>query len=249
MSAGKKKGTKAGKSQIERFAIPNPETCDLTDENYLFKCALRNEYQQFCGALDAPKETHPLAAFLIEKNLFNKRDSFNKSVFDLASLIGNKEFLKAILERTNEKEKLNDENVLNLREPLKSKQYTMNYMHNACVWNRFDVVKFLVEQDKIILDPDLSESDLNGTGQELHLSSISTASIQQNNKMNQNANMKTLGSILLKSKNKYGETPKDLAKRYNHADLIAYLSFAGLNELFFLIFKLFISKFRSLMRL
>ena len=228
MSAKGKKNSKP-KNASEKYLPPDVQTLDLTDESFLFKCALKNEFQSVCGAFDMPKEVHPLAAFIIEKNLFNIRDPYHRTVFDLACLVGSRDFLKAILERTAEKEKLNDESILNLREPLKLR-HAYNYMHYACIWNRYDVVKFLFEQDKLIQDPELSELEAVGSAanqSQIQLSSTSHASMIANNKNQATSNMKPLGSFLLRSKTKYGETPIDLAKRYKHHHLVEYLTFAG----------------------
>ncbi len=236
MSAKAKKGSKA-KNATERYAAPDPESLDLTDEAYMFKCALGNDYQSFCGAFDSTaKEVHPLAAIILEKNLFNTRDVYRKSVFDLACLCGNREFLRAIMERTAEKEKFCEETVLNLREPLKQAKHGYNFMHYACVWNRLDVVKFLVEQDKMIVDPELviesDQAELGGGGLNVSMTSVSSTSVAQkkeNSKESAQAilSMRTLGSVLLRSKNRNGETPRAIARRYKHQQLVDYLIFAG----------------------
>lgn len=229
MSAKKKPAGK-GKPTIDRYPAPDPESLDLTDERIVFKAALSNDYQSVCGAFDqSNKELHPLAALIIEKGLLNARDEYNKSVFDLASLMSNKEFLKAFLDRANtDKDKLNDEQLFSLRDPLKADKHGYNYMHYACVWNRLEVVKFLYEQDKLIIDPELSDAELGIGGQGGLGATISNASLSSNNKNALQAVMKTLGSLLLRTRNKYGETPLDLAKRYKHQALVDYLMFAGI---------------------
>jgi ankyrin repeat protein len=246
MSAKAKKGSKA-KNAMEKYPAPDPETLDLTDETYMFKCALGNDYQNLCGAFDATtKEIHPLAAFILEKNLFNTRDVYHKSVFDLACLCGNKEFMRAVLERTAEKEKLSEETVLNLREPLKQTKHGYNYMHYACIWNRMDVVKFLVEQDKMIIDPEFESDQPDGLNNTLtSASSGSMTQKKENSKESAQAilSMKTLGSILLRSHTRNGETPRALAKRYKHQELVDYLIFAGNfipNFIFSICFKKYI---------
>lgn len=211
MSA-KKKSQKQSKDTFERFAAPEIEIENIND-NYLFDCALSNTYQTICGAFDAKE--HPLATLIVERNLFNKRDAYGKTVLDLAAFCGNKEFIKAILDRSNEKL---DDNVLNLRHQLKS-GYTC--MHFACIWNQEDVVKYLAEHSKLIVDPFSDHGDLF---------SASSATMQQATSLKSqvtNPHMKTLGCLLLRTKTKEGETPKDLAKRYGHSNLVEYLDYAG----------------------
>jgi ankyrin repeat protein len=238
MSAKAKKGSKP-KNAMEKFTPPDLETLDLTDTAYVFKSAMANDYQGLCGAFDAAtKEPHPLAAFILEHNLLNARDPYHKTVFDLACLCGSKEFLRAVLERTGEKEKFSDETVLSLREPLKQAKHGYNYMHYACVWNRLDLVKLLVDQDKMITDPSLiTESDLMLEGGSVTGSSASLVTTggggggKKDPKESALAllSMKTLGSLLLRSKTRNGETPRALAKRYKHNELVEYLIFAGMN--------------------
>jgi ankyrin repeat protein len=212
MSA-KKKSLKGSKDAFEKF--PPPEIDVLTlDDNYLFNCSLKNNYQEVCGAFDAKE--HQLATFVIERDLFNKRDGYGRTVFDLAAYVGNKEFIKAILDRSNDKI---DENVFNLKHQLRhSNPY--NFMHLACIWGREDLVRFLVENQKQLMDPSLEHNEL---------SSVSTATMQSaRSALNVNPNLKTLGSILLRTKTKAGESPKDLAIRYDHKSLVDYLNYAGL---------------------
>lgn len=58
-------------------------------------------YQLPKGALDATN--HPITKYIIEERLFYKRNEEGKTAFDLAAMIGHREFLKAILERIGEK--------------------------------------------------------------------------------------------------------------------------------------------------
>lgn len=210
MSA-KKKTKKQSKDLFERFPPPEIDIQSI-DENYLFECSLSNNYQPICGAFDVKE--HPLASFVIEKNLFNKRDEFGKTVFDLAAYCGNKEFIKAILDRTNEKERI-DENVLNLRNQLRPDKNAYNFMHFACIWNQKELVKYLAEHTKLIVDPGLEHSDFG---------SISSLNMKS---QIANTRVKTIGSVLLRTKAKTGETPKELAKRYGHMSLVEYLDYAG----------------------
>lgn len=208
-----KKRSLKQKDAFERFSPPEIDV-ETLDENYLFECALSNTYQQFCGAFDA--KDHLLANYIVERNLFNKRDAYGKTVLDLASYCGNKEFIKAVFDRTNEKEKI-DENVLNLKQQLKpSNRY--NFMHLACIWNHEALVKYFAEHPKLIVDPSLDQNELN---------SMSAATIQSVKSLITNPMFKTLGSVLLRSKTKTGESPKDLAKRYGHNNIVEYLQYAG----------------------
>lgn len=203
----KKSNVKGSKDAGEKY--PPPEIDVLTlDDNYMFKCSLNNEYQAICGAFDAKE--HPLASFIVEKNMFNRRNEYGKTPFDLASLIGNKDFIRTILQRTDDKL---DENIFSLRNQLKPSN-AYNFMHYACIWGRLELVKFLVDQSKLIADPSIDAPDPvpAAPGAKNQAPIIPT---------------KTLGSILLKSKTKNGETPKDLAKRYNHTELIEFLEYAG----------------------
>lgn len=214
MSA-KKKSQKQSKDTFERFAAPEIEI-DSVKDTFLFECSLANNYQTICGAFDVKE--HPLATLIVEKNLFNKRDAFGKTVFDLAAYCGNKEFIKAILDRSNEKI---DDNVLNLRHQLKSSSSGYNFMHLACIWNQEPLVKYLAEHSKLIVDPFAEQGDLFST---------SATTIPQSTSVRSqvaNPHMKTLGCVLLRAKTKTGETPKDLAKRYGHASLVEYLEYAG----------------------
>lgn len=214
----KKKSNKNSKEAIERFSPPDIETLTL-DENFLFKCALKNYYQPICGAFDVKE--HALATYITENKLFEKRDEHGKTAFDLAAQIGNKEFIRNILIRTDEKI---DENVFNLRNLLKPTN-SYNFLHYACIWGRLDLVKFLIEQQKLILDPLIDDFMSN-----------SNATMQSTKSNSSNPNMKTLGSALLRSKSKTGETPRDLAIRYNHHELVEYLNFAGKFKKNYLIF-------------
>lgn len=206
----KKKNTKNSKELIERFSPPDIETLVL-DDNFLFKCALKNEYQSICGAFDVKE--HPLATYITENKLFDKRDEYGKTAFDLAAQIGNKDFIRTILLRTDEKI---DENVFNLRNLIKPVN-PYNFFHYACIWGRFDLVKFLIDQQKLIIDPLIDDFMSN-----------SSATMQSTKSNASNQNLKTLGSVLLRSRTKTGETPRDLAIRYNHHQLVEYLNFAGM---------------------
>ena len=211
MSA-KKKSVKNSKDVIEKFPVPDIESLKL-DENLVFESAMRNEYATICGALDA--KDHPLTTFLVEKNLLNKRDEFGKSAFDLAACLGNKDFIRTILERTGDKL---DENAFNLRAFLKPSN-SYNFMHFACIWGHLELCKYLIDNQKQIAEISM-ENDLN---------SSSTMTIQSNK--GAQVGTKSLGSILLKMRTKSGETPKDLAIRYNHQDLVEFLVFAGLHKI------------------
>ena len=205
----KKKGKNA-KDQIQLFPPPDIETLVL-DENIVFDCALKNDYATICGAFDAKE--HPLAAYIVEKNLLNKRNEQGKTPFDLAILAGNKEFLKAMLERSGEKL---DENVWNLRAQLKPTN-AYNFFHYACIWGHLDICKLLIESSKLVIDPSV----------ELPVDSNTTVAGQTSKKDSNLAFMKTIGNVLLRTKTKTGETPKQLAKRYQHQALVDYLTFAG----------------------
>ncbi|CAF0857118.1 unnamed protein product [Brachionus calyciflorus] len=212
----KKKSNKNSKEVIERYPPPDIESLIL-DDNIIFKSALNNDYQTICGAYDAKE--HPLVTFINEHKLFDKKNEYGKNAFDLAALIGNKEFIRTILLRTDEKI---DENVFSLKNLLKPSN-SYNFMHYACIWGRLELVKFLVEHQKLMLDPVIENSDLL---------SNSNMTIQTSKSSSANSNMKTLGSILLRSKTKTGETPRDLAKRYNHEDLLEYLNYAEKRQSF-----------------
>ncbi|RNA38954.1 Ankyrin repeat domain-containing 45 [Brachionus plicatilis] len=210
----KKKNNKISKEAIERFSPPDIETLAL-DENFVLQCALKNEYQSICGAFDAKE--HPLASFIAENKLFDRRDEHGKTAFDLAAQMGNKEFIRAILLRTDEKI---DENVFNLRGLLKPAN-SYNFLHYACIWGRLDLVKFLIEQQKLILDPSIDDFVSN-----------SNATMQSTKSSSSNPNLRTLGSALLRSKTKTGETPRDLTIRYNHHQLLEYLNYAEKRQTF-----------------
>jgi len=201
MSA-KKKNAKGAPGGIEKFPPPEIENLKY-DENYMFDCSLTNEYKIVCGAFDAKE--HPLATYVIENNLLNKRDENGKTCFDLAAYLGNKDFIRTILERTNDRL---DENMFNLRGQIKANN-SYNFMHYACIWGRLELCKYLVDSLKMIVDPavDVSQIDPKSLNSPLY--------------------SKTLGSILLRTKTRGGETPKNLAKRYEHHDLVAYLNYAG----------------------
>ena len=214
-TSGQKKKAKAGKDQLQTF--PPPELDMLTvDESFVLNAALSNDYATICGAFDAKE--HPLATFIAEKGLLNKRNECGKSPFDLAACVGNKDFLKCLLERQGDRL---DESVWNLREQLNSARISYNFLHYACIWGYLDIVKLLIEQSKLILDPDLNEADL--------AAQQSTGQQQGGNKKDQinSAFMRTLSSVLLRSRARTGETPKQLAMRYEHHDIVDYLNFAG----------------------
>lgn len=168
----KKKGTKA--QNIETFPAPSLDI-ELY-KNFVHDCALKNDFQTICGAYDAKE--HPLALYITNENLFNKRDDLCKTPLDMAACVGSFEFLKALLERV---EKLTPE----LLDFKNTNSNGYNCLHYACVWGRANICKVLI------------------------------------------FNSGTVGSLLLKSKTVYNETPKDLAKRYNHANIVEFLNFAG----------------------
>ena len=89
-------------------------------------------------------------------------------------------------------------------------------MHYACVWGRVDLCKFLIDFSKPITDP--TE----------HISEVaSTINVKDKDK----ANLKPMGSILLKLRTKKtNETPLDLARRYKHTELIEFLNYAGIQN-------------------
>ncbi len=205
MSAKPKKGKPS--VVAEKFIPPDLESIEM-NEDILFKAALNNDYATICGALDA--KDHPLTAYMFENNLFNKRDLFGKSVFDLAAYLGNKEFIRLILERLGDKL---DETAFSIKQALNINN-NYNFMHYACVWGRVDVCKFLIDFSKPIADP---TEPLN--------------EMATNAKEKEKANLKPIGSILLKLRTKKTkETPLDIAKRYNHVELVAFLTYAGMNE-------------------
>jgi hypothetical protein len=210
-----------GKTQKldEKFPPPDIESLQL-DDDFLFRSALQNDYPIICGAFDAKE--HPLALFLIENGLFNKRNELGKTVFDLAAKLGHRDFIRTILDRTNDKI---DELAFNLRIQLKQKLAPYNFMHYACIWNRYDLVKYLAEHPKLIIDPNLDSST------EMTALTMNTTGAGGNKNQQQllasNPYAKTLGSILLRSRTKTGERPLDLAKRYKYYDLAAYLDYAG----------------------
>ena len=213
MSA-KKKSVKNSKDVLDKFPVPDMETLKL-DESFVFECALKNEYQTICGALDA--KDNPLTAFIIEKNLMNKRDEFGRSVFDLAACLGNKDFIRTLLERSGDKL---DDNAFNVRGLIRPNN-PYNFMHFACIWGHLELCKYLIDNQKQIMDFSDNQNDFNS----------SSSMTIQSNKGNA-VPTKSLGTFLLKIKAKTGETPKELAKRYNHHELVDYLNFAGLLFLF-----------------
>lgn len=83
MSAKPKKGKPS--VVAEKFLPPDVENLEMT-EDILFNAALNNDYSTICGALDAKE--HPLTAYMIENNVFNKRNEFGKSFCDLAAYLG-----------------------------------------------------------------------------------------------------------------------------------------------------------------
>jgi ankyrin repeat protein len=210
-------GGKAQKSD-EKFPPPDIESLQL-DDDFLFRSALQNDYATICGAFDAKE--HPLALYLVEKSLFNKRNEFGKTVFDLAAKLGHRDFIRTILDRTNDKI---DELVFSLRTQLKQKSAPYNFMHYACIWNRYDLVKYLAEHPKLIIDPNLDSSTEIAA---LTMTAIGGGNKNQQQLLASNPYAKTLGSILLRSKAKTGERPLDMAKRYNYHDLVVYLDYAG----------------------
>lgn len=209
MSAKPKKGKPS--VVAEKFLPPDVENLEMT-EDILFNAALNNDYSTICGALDAKE--HPLTTYMIENNVFNKRNEFGKSFCDLAAYLGNKDFIRLILERTNDKL---DENTFSLKQTL-SVNNNYNFMHYACIWGRTDLCKFLIDYSKPIADPTDPSSELSST---------------TNTKDKDKANLKPIGSILLKLRTKKtNETPLDLAKRYNHKELIEFLTYAEKRQTF-----------------
>jgi hypothetical protein len=245
------------KEAIERFSAPDTANINY-DENILFECAMTNNYQLICGAFDAKGE-NPLASYIIEKDLFNKRNQHGKTVnsiffiqlsnffyynlfmiyfflyyiqaLDLAAYCNHKDFIRTILERSNEK--LN-ENVLNLKE-LIGNTSALNFMHYACIWGSFDVCCYLAELPILMNEP-VNETLANQQQQheqQPQSTDISKTSNLDTNKTN--SNMKTIGSILLRQRTRSGETPKELAKRYNHENIAIYLEYSGYFEILVLL--------------
>lgn len=202
MSANKKKNPKSGPGGIEKFPPPEIENLKY-DENYMFECALANDYKNVCGAFDAKE--HPLAAYVIENGLLNRRNANGKTCFDLSAYLGNKDFMRTILERTSDRL---DENAFNLRAQIKASN-SYNFMHYACIWGRLELCKYLVESQKMIVDPAIDITQIEPKNFTLPIYN------------------KTLGSVLLRTKTRTGETPKSLAKRYEHHELVNYLNYAG----------------------
>lgn len=204
---------KKGKTSVvaEKFLAPDVETLEM-NEDILFRAAQTNDYATICGALDA--KDHPLTAYMFENNLFNKRNEFGKSFCDLAAYLGNKDFIRLILERMGDKL---DESTFSTKQALHiSNNY--NFMHYACVWGKVDLCKFLIDSSKPIADPTDPNSEVAST---------------TNTKDKDKANLKPMGSILLKLKTKKTqETPLDLARRYNHTELIEFLTYAEKRQMF-----------------
>jgi ankyrin repeat protein len=198
MSSAKKKPNK-GAASVEKFPAPDIENL-VYDENYMFDCGLKNEYKNICGALDSKE--HPLSTYVIENGLLNKRDDMGKTCFDLAAFLGNKDFIRTILERTGDRL---DETIFNFRDQINAKN-SYNFVHYACIWGRLDLCKYLIDSQKLIVDPSVDVSQLEPKTLPLY--------------------QKTLGSILLAAKAKTGETPIMLAKRYEHESLVEYLTVA-----------------------
>lgn len=204
MSSAKKKPNK-GAVSVEKFSPPDIENL-VYDENYTIECGLKNEYKNICGALDAKE--HPLSTYVIENGLLNKRDVMGKTCFDLASYLGNKDFIRTILERTGERL---DETMFGFRDQINA-QNSYNFLHYACIWGRLDLCKYLIDSQKLIVDPALDISQLDPKTLPLY--------------------QKTLGSILLVAKTKTGETPIMLAERYEHESLVEYLKIAEKRQSF-----------------
>lgn len=203
---------KKGKPSVvgEKFLPPDVENLEL-EEEILFNASLSNDYSTICGALDA--KDHPLTLYMIENNLFNKRDQYGKNFIDLAAYLGNKDFIRLILERAGDKL---DEATFNLKQLL-SPTNNYNFMHYACVWGRVDLVKFFVDLPKPIADPTDPQSEVVAAS---------------NPKDKDKGNLKPMGSILLKLKTKTGETPLMLATRYKHLEIIEFLTFAEKRQAF-----------------
>lgn len=205
MSAKPKKGKPS--TVAEKFLPPDVETLEM-HENVLFDASLSNDYSTICGAIDA--KDHPLTLYMIENNLFNKRNEFGKTFCDLAAYLGNKDFIRLLLERQGDKL---DDTVFNLKQIL-SPTNNYNFLHYACIWGRLDLCKFLIDNSKLITDP-FDASDVSST-----------------TNAKDKSNMKQLGSVLLKIKTKAGETPLDLALRYNHVEMIEFLKYAEKRQQF-----------------
>ena len=225
MSALKKKGAKAGKEAVEKFTPPPIENLVL-EENILFDASLRNDYQMICGAIDAGN--HPLAAYLLEQGLLNKRNNNGKTAFDLAATLGNKDFIRTLIERMGEKP--DDINApFNLKQLIKpTNPYC--FIHYACIWGHLDLCKMLIENTKLVTDPSVEENEFNSKSIETFKSNKTNTNAANANASNLNA--KTLSSVLLRSRCKTGETPLQLAQRYNHIELVEYLKYAEKRQFF-----------------
>jgi hypothetical protein len=127
----KKKGAKG--KDIEIFPPP-PLDIELHPD-IVSECALKNDYQTICGAFDAKE--HPLASYITTESLFNKRNEFSKTPFDMAACVGNYEFLKVMLERID---KITPE-ILDFK---KTNTNGYNCLHYACIWGRVNICKVLV---------------------------------------------------------------------------------------------------------
>jgi ankyrin repeat protein len=204
MSAKPKKGKPS--VTAEKFLPPDMEAIEL-HEDILFNAALNNDYTTICGALDA--KDHPLTTYMIENNLFNKRNKYGKNFADLSANLGNKEFIRLMLERLGDRV---DENAFNLKAML-SLNNSYNFMHYACIWGQTELVKFLVDYAKMIADPTDPQYE----------------SISMTNTKDKNSNLKPIGSVLLKLRTRETkETPLMLAERYKHQELVEFLNYAGL---------------------
>ena len=207
------------KQQVsERFAAPSIEALGELNDTLLLCMAKQDDYASVCGAYDAKE--HALASYVNEQRLFNKRDEYGKSAFDLAAQLGHKNFVKHVLERTGDRI---DESTFDIRRQLKPGN-VYNWMHHACVWNRLDLVKFLCNHAKLIADPATYDSLTSPSESSVSSSKNATAAQQQA----QLQNAKAIGHVLLSTRSaKTGETPLEIAKRYQHAELVEFLDFAG----------------------
>jgi ankyrin repeat protein len=145
----KKKNTKT--KDIETFPAPALEI--ELHPNILLNASLENDYQTICGALDF--KDHPLSAYLINENLFNKPNEYGKKPFDLACSIGNQEFLRTLLERA---ERLNGVNTLtapttgtvDLIDLRRTNSNGLTCLHHACIWGHLDLCKLIVNQNSAL---------------------------------------------------------------------------------------------------
>lgn len=224
MSASKKKANIKGKETIEKYAPPPVENLIL-NEDILFDLSLKNEYQTICGAIDAG--THPLTVYILEQNLFNKHNHNGKTAFDLAASLGNKEFIRTLLERMGDR--LDDtQQPFNIKQLVKQSN-AYNFMHHACIWGRLDLCKLLIENTKLVNEP-VADDEFTSKSIDTFRSNKTNTNIP--NSPVSTANLKTLSSVLLKSRCKTGETPLQLAKRYHHIELIEFLSLAEKKQFF-----------------